>query len=98
MRTLAFLFGLFFATCAFAQSPIGEVFCDERSSLIEKLKVSYGAERQGRGTRGPDALVEVWMNRSTGDWTLVQSYANGNACVVAMGENWETIAQPSDPA
>ena len=42
--------------------------------------------------RGPDALVEVWIEPRTGDWTLVQSYANGTSCILAMGEHWETIA------
>ena len=48
--------------------------------------------------RGPDAVMEVWTVPSTGDWTIVQSYANGRSCIVAMGENWEGALSPADPA
>ena len=87
-----------FAAAAQASSPIAEVLCDDRDVMTRKLKESFGAVRQGRGTRGPDAVIEVWTVPSSGEWTLVQSYANGRACIVAMGENWETLLQAADPA
>lgn len=89
---------LFVATTAQAASPIAEVICDDRETMTQKLQQSYGAIRQGRGTRGPEAMLEVWMVPSTGAWTLVQSYATGRTCIVAMGENWEMLPQPVDPA
>ncbi|MEO0943734.1 MAG: hypothetical protein AAFY06_02695 [Pseudomonadota bacterium] len=86
------------ATTAQASSPIAEVFCEERDVMTRKLQQSHGAVRQGLGTRGPDAMVEIWTVPSSGEWTMVQSYANGRACIVAMGENWETFLPTSDPA
>ena len=87
-------------SAAMAGSPIAEVFCDDRDSLLLKLERSYGAERMGRGMRGPEAVIEVWAVQSTGEWTLVQSYPDGRSCIVAMGENWEAMgfAQALDPA
>ena len=86
------------ATSAQAASPIAEIICDDRDALTRRLQMSFGAERQSRGTRGPEALIEVWAVPSTGEWTLVQSYADGKSCIVAMGENWETLSPPADPA
>ena len=64
--------------------------------MVAKLERDFGAQRQGGGVRGPDAVVEIWTVPSTGEWTLVQSYASGRACIVAMGENWEdTIRDPA---
>jgi len=83
---------------AAAADPVGEVICAERAEMLRRLEVEYGAVRQGTGLRGAEAVVEVWAVPSTGDWTLVQSYANGRACIVAIGENWEGPEPAADPA
>ncbi len=75
-----------------AQGPIAEVICAPRVEIMARLK---GAELAGAGLRDAEALLEVWR-RPSGDWTLVQSYANGMACILAMGEGWE--AAPAPPA
>ena len=75
-----------------AESPIAEVICAPREEMLLRLR---GAELAGVGMRHEDAVLEVWAEPS-GDWTLVQSYANGTACILAMGEAWE--ARPPPPA
>ena len=99
-RFLATAWMIGMGSASMAGSPIAEVFCDDRDSLLLKLERSYGAERMGRGMRGPEAVIEVWAVQSTGEWTLVQSYPDGRSCIVAMGENWEAMgfAQALDPA
>jgi hypothetical protein len=82
---------------AVAGDPLGELVCAERGEMLRRLEVDHGAVRQGTGLRGEEAMVEVWAVPSTGDWTLVQSYANGRACIVAIGENWEGPAPGADP-
>ena len=79
-------------------AQITDVICDDRARMEKRLKQVVGAEREGRGMRGPDALVEIWIDRRSGDWTLVQSYPNGTSCIVAIGQNWETLAPVADPA
>jgi hypothetical protein len=81
---------LLLATPVSAQSPIAEVICLSRDDLLLRLR---GAEVAGAGLRDADAVLEVWT-RPTGDWTLVQSYANGTACILAMGEAWEAATPP----
>jgi len=81
-----------------AAGQITDVICDDRSRLENRLKNVVGAEREGRGMRGPDALIEIWIDRRSGDWTLVQSYPNGTSCIVAIGENWESLQPNVDPA
>jgi hypothetical protein len=82
---------------AFAADPIAAVICAERSEMLRRLEVEYGAARQGWGLRGQGSVMEVWAVPSTGEWTLVQSYADGRSCIVAIGENWES-AEAADPA
>jgi hypothetical protein len=78
------------AAPAAAESPIAEVVCAPRAVLLARLQ---GAEIAGAGLRDTEAVVEVWTEAS-GDWMLVQSYANGTACILAMGEAWEARAVP----
>jgi hypothetical protein len=77
---------------ALADSAIAEMICAPRAEILARLA---GAEVSGTGLRDTEAVLEVWT-RASGDWTLVQSYANGTACILAMGEAWE--AAPAPPA
>jgi hypothetical protein len=73
-----------------AETPIAEVICLPRAELVARM---HGAEVAGLGLRDGEALLEVWT-RASGDWTLVQSYPTGTACILAMGEAWEQVAAP----
>lgn len=73
-----------------AQSPIAEVICIPRAELVQRMT---GAEVTGSGLRDTETVLEVWT-RTSGDWTLVQSYADGTACILAMGEAWEAVIPP----
>ena len=73
-----------------AETPIAEVICVPRAELVQRLS---GAVVSGSGLRDTETVLEVWT-RTSGDWTLVQSYADGTACILAMGEAWEAVAPP----
>jgi len=73
-----------------AFDPIAEVVCVPRSELLTRMR---GADVAGAGLRDTEAVLEIWTKPS-GDWTLVQTYANGNACILAMGEAWEGALPP----
>ncbi len=94
LRITAILFCL--ALPIQATANLAEVICDDTTRLEEQLLMSVGAERQAQGLRAPDALIEIWIVPKNGDWTIVQNYANGTSCIVAMGEHWETL--PQEPA
>ena len=71
------------------QANIADVSCDDTARLTATLTEVLGAERQGTGLRDPDTMLEVWVTQGSGDWVIVQNYANGTSCIVAMGEHWE---------
>lgn len=97
LRSLIFCTGLL-ALPQIGQAQLGDVICDDSTRIVEQLTRLSGAQKQGRGMRGPDALMEVWIDPRSGDWTLVQSYPNGTSCIVAMGEHWEMLTPEPDPA
>lgn len=73
-----------------AESPIAEVICAPRTEIVSRLQ---DATLTGSGLRDAEAVLEVWA-KASGDWVLVQSYANGTACILAMGEAWEAMTPP----
>ena len=81
---------LMLAGPAMAGSPIAEVICLPRAELVQRMQ---GARVTGAGLRDSETVLEVWTEAS-GDWTLVQANANGTACILAMGEAWETVVPP----
>lgn len=97
IRLLAICSCLFIAVPRGHAGAISDLFCDDSARLEKQLTHRHGAQRLGRGMRGPDALIEVWID-SQGDWTLVQSHANGTSCIVAMGEHWQELTRVIDPA
>jgi hypothetical protein len=81
---------------ATAESPIAEVLCAPRDEIVARLRGQFGAEVAGSGLRSEEAVIEVWA-APDGDWTLVQTYLNGQACILAMGEAWD-MPLPPPPA
>lgn len=87
-----------FAPLAQAASPIAEVICEPKPRMEQRLTTRLGATRQAMGLRGPEQVMELWTDPE-GDWTLVISYATGQSCIVAMGEDWQgRPSRPGDPA
>ncbi|WP_136441321.1 hypothetical protein [Pacificoceanicola onchidii] len=73
----------------FGQARMADISCDDSARMTARLTERLGAERQGMGLRDPETMLEVWVERRTGDWLIVQSYSNGTSCIIAMGEFWE---------
>lgn len=96
MRYVAIFLLTTAAAPALAVSPIAEVVCEPSQRMTEKLSRRFGAAPRAWGTRGPEQIMQVWADRA-GNWTLVVTYATGTSCIVAMGENWDSVA-PENPA
>ncbi len=91
---LPLLFG-FVPGPGFAQ--IGDIQCDDSARLVKQLQ-SQNARRMGQGLRDPETVMELWLTSKSGDWVLVQSYANGTSCIVAMGAHWDDFQIGEKPA
>jgi hypothetical protein len=76
---------------ATAAGPIAEVVCAPRADMVARLSRDFRATPQGMGLRDVDAVMELWTD-AEGRWTLVQRYATGISCILAMGEGWEPLA------
>ncbi|MBT9382733.1 hypothetical protein KM176_02565 [Pseudooceanicola sp. CBS1P-1] len=80
-----------------AATPLAEVLCDSTPRLEQRLSQRMGATRAALGLQGPEQVMEVWTD-ARGHWSLVVAYAGGTSCIVAMGEGWQDLGPPRDPA
>lgn len=72
-----------------AQASLSDLACDDTARLEDQLTSVVGAQKQAWGLRDAEAMLEIWIVPETGDWTVVQNYANGTSCIVAMGAHWQ---------
>lgn len=96
INRVAFIMATCLSTPSLAQAQMTDVSCDDSARMTQTLANVLGAERQGMGLRDPETMLEVWVTGINGDWIIVQNYANGTSCIVAMGEHWEgTLPGPA---
>jgi hypothetical protein len=81
---------LVLATPADAGGPIAEVICAPRAQMEARLTREFRASLTGFGLRDAEAVMEVWSDPQ-GRWTLVQRYADGQSCILAMGADWVAV-------
>lgn len=94
MRMLLIAFScLACALPAAAQINLSNLSCDDSARMVRTLEQVIGAQRQGTGLRDPETMVEIWVTAGNGEWLIVQTYANGTSCIVAMGEHWQALTQ-----
>ena len=62
--------------------------CGERDAIIARLESKWGEHFVGGGLQNASNIFEVWISAEKGTWTILQTHANGTACVMAAGTNW----------
>jgi hypothetical protein len=71
--------------------------CAPRDQIIAVLAQSYGEARAGIGLNGADRVMEVFVNAKTGTWTITVTLPDGQTCLVATGEHFESLAEGAPP-
>ncbi len=99
LRLCLLLAGCVLALPALAEEPLvpgpaGETICAPRAKLLARLEHGRAFTAQGQGLRDAEAMMEVRADPD-GNWLLLQSYADGLSCLIAMGEAWEPALAPA---
>jgi hypothetical protein len=75
--------------------------CGPHDNVADELAKQYGEAPHAMGLAQDNTVMELYA-AETGTWTLTVTLANGQTCLVAAGQNFETITetQPAkgDPA
>jgi hypothetical protein len=77
---------LIFAT----QNAYAAPSCAPRAEVLEMLGVRYSEERQSIGIAANNSVIEVFASEA-GTWSIIATMTNGETCLIASGESFETI-------
>lgn len=89
MGALAFLIGAHAEPAAAQQ---GMVPCGAREDMAERLKTGYDEHPSALGLSSNGRLLEVYTSIN-GTWSIILTRPDGISCLVAVGENWQTMTR-----
>ncbi len=78
---LTLIAGTSFATMSSADHPVCMSADEMKAALIDW----YGEEPVAEPSSDKE---QVWASKSTGTWTMIKTYSDGSACVLAKGDDW----------
>lgn len=71
-----------------------QVRCAGQEQMTGLLSKKYREVPLAMGTVNSDRYMQLFVS-AQGTWTILVTKTNGEACIVAAGENWEKIPQPT---
>jgi hypothetical protein len=75
---------------ALLSSASAQAQCGPREQIVKSLGENFKEAPIGMGVTQPGQVVELFAS-SSGSWTMVVTTPNGTSCLVAAGENWDTV-------
>jgi hypothetical protein len=85
------------ASSALAQPPPqagATPACHSRGDLTEMLQQKFSEQPSALGLQADGQLVEVFVAKDGVSWTIVLTRPDGWSCIVAIGQNWESLPEP----
>ena len=76
-----------------------EVQCAKQGLMHQLLTKKYKETPIGVGTINQDRYLQLFVSAS-GTWTMLMTKTDGESCIVASGENWDSVPvlAQADPA
>lgn len=105
-RPSALFVGLAVGAAALVMVPPGataqedeSMQCAARGNLLEILNSQYDETARAIGVISEEAVLEVFVSKESGTWTVLITDPDGLSCVLAAGQDWEeTPKGPDQPA
>jgi hypothetical protein len=66
------------------------VQCAKHEQLVGMLSKKYSESPIAMGTVNEDRYMQLFVSRQ-GSWTILVTKTDGQACIVAAGQNWEKL-------
>ena len=74
-------------------------YCHAYADVAQALADRYHEAPVSLGVQSNGNLLQVFASPASGTWTVVSTSPAGLACILAVGESWESIAaRPDRPA
>lgn len=92
MRIATLILGfLVFSGYSLAASA-NPAFCGHRTEVVQTLSNSYSENPTAMGLAAGGGMLEVFSSKN-GTWTIILTLPTGISCVIAAGEEWESLPQ-----
>jgi hypothetical protein len=79
--------------------PQPRLACNSHDKLVEMLGSTYTEAPNAFGLQANGHLLEVFVSRKSGSWTMVSTRPDGVSCIVAAGQHWQDLRYPTvEPA
>ena len=85
MKPLIASFALLLGTASFAPAAKAEQVCMVADEMKAALIDWYGERPVAEPSQNKE---QIWASKETGTWTMIKLLSDGNACVVAQGDDW----------
>lgn len=91
-------FGLVAAIVALSTIPSHSAECGKHDTVVAFLITKYKEQRIGIGVVANRGVMELFVSKPNGTWTVLLTNTKGVACIIAAGENFEKVkGLPLDP-
>jgi hypothetical protein len=93
----AALAGMLGVTSASAQAPPATDVapaCHSHADLAKMLGQKFAEQPSALGVQANGHLVEVFVSNEGTSWTIVVTRPDGWSCIVAVGQDWESLPHP----
>jgi len=67
-----------------------EIQCAKHKQMVGLLSKKYSESPVATGTVNEDRFMQLFVS-AAGSWTILVTKTNGEACIVAAGQNWEKL-------
>lgn len=64
--------------------------CAPHDKVSVELATQFGEQASSMGLATDNSIMELYSS-ATGTWTLTATFPNGLTCLVASGQNFETV-------
>ncbi len=91
MNKLVYLAAALFVLTVAMPASAQQKSCDKRPKIIGHLANQFFEAPVAIGLSNNGGVVEVLSSKKTRSWTMIITMPDGNSCVMAVGENWETV-------
>ena len=75
-----------------------QLACGKRDEVLQHLSDKYQEAPVSLGLSSNGGILEVLTAPTGSSWTILITMPNGVSCMVAAGENWQTVSQAAQPA
>lgn len=67
--------------------------CGKRADIVARLHDGYQEFNSAMGVATNGGLIELYTSEK-GTWTLMLTQPDGVSCLIAAGNNWESLNKP----